>query len=62
MGLVLALAGGGAASALLFGLKPYDPLTLAFAAALLAAVALVASYVPARAASKIEPIVALRIE
>jgi len=47
---------------LLFGLKPYDPLTLAFAAALLAAVALVASYVPARAASKIEPIVALRIE
>ena len=61
-GLVLALAGGGAASALLFGLKPYDPLTLAFAAALLAAVALVASYLPARAASKIEPIVALRVE
>ncbi|MDP9323725.1 MAG: hypothetical protein M3P13_08820, partial [Acidobacteriota bacterium] len=61
-GLTLALAGGSAASTLLFGLKPNDPLTLALAAALLAAVALAASYVPARAASKIEPIVALRIE
>ncbi len=61
-GLALALAGGSAASTLLFGLKPDDPLTLACAAALLAAVALAASYLPARAASKIEPIVALRIE
>jgi putative ABC transport system permease protein len=62
VGIGLALAGGSAAAALLFGLKPYDPLTLAFAAALLSAVAFVASYVPARAASKIEPMVALRID
>jgi predicted permease len=61
-GLALALAGGSAASTLLFGLKPNDPLTLGFAAALLSAVALAASYLPARAASKIQPIVALRIE
>lgn len=61
-GIGLALAGGSAAAALLFGLKPYDPLTLAFAAALLSAVAFVASYVPARAAANIEPMVALRIE
>jgi putative ABC transport system permease protein len=61
-GIGLALAGGSAAAALLFGLKPYDPLTLAFAVALLSAVAFVASYVPARAAANIEPMVALRIE
>jgi len=62
VGIGLALAGGSAAAAWLFGLKPYDPLTLAFAAALLSAVTFVASYVPARAASKIEPMVALRID
>jgi ABC-type antimicrobial peptide transport system permease subunit len=61
-GILLTLAGGSAASALLFGLKPYDPLTLAFAAALLSAVAVAASYFPARAAAKIDPMVALRIE
>jgi putative ABC transport system permease protein len=61
-GIVLALAGGSAAGALLFGLEPYDPLTLAFAAALLSAVAIAASYFPARAAARIDPMVALRIE
>ena len=61
-GLLLALAGGRAAKALLFGLTPNDPLTLGVAVVGLAAVALVASYLPARVASRIEPTVALRVE
>jgi ABC-type antimicrobial peptide transport system permease subunit len=45
----LALWAGRAASSLLFGLKPYDPVTLAGAMALLAAVALAASCAPGAA-------------
>ena len=58
----LSLLAGRAASSLLFGLKPYDPLTLGAAAALLAAIAAVASFVPARRASKLDPMAALRYE
>jgi ABC-type antimicrobial peptide transport system permease subunit len=61
-GLLLARAGGRAAGTLLFGLTPNDPLTLGAAVVGLAAVALVASYLPARAASRIEPTAALRVE
>jgi len=46
----------------LFGLTPYDPVTLWCALALLAGVALVASYLPARRAMRIEPMIALRYE
>ncbi|MDR3699319.1 MAG: ABC transporter permease [Candidatus Sulfopaludibacter sp.] len=60
VGTGLALWAGRAAGALLFGLKPYDPTTLAFAAILLAAVALLASYIPALRASRMEPMSALR--
>jgi putative ABC transport system permease protein len=59
---VLSLAVGRAAEALLFGLKTYDPATFAAAAVLLAVVAMAASYVPARRAMKVDPIVALRYE
>jgi len=62
VGLLLALAGGRAVSSVLFGLKPYDPLTLAAAAALLAVVAAAASYLPARRATKVDPMTALRYE
>jgi len=61
-GAALALASGSAARRLLFGLESYDPLTLGASAAALAGIALAASYVPARTAARIEPIVALRTD
>jgi len=62
IGTGLSLWAGRAASALLFGLKPHDPVTLAGAIAVLAAVALMASYAPARRASRLDPMDALREE
>jgi len=61
-GAALALMAGRGASSLLFGLKPYDPLTLVVATALLAVIAALASFVPARRATKVDPMVALRYE
>src|SRR5579864_7967033 len=61
-GVVIALWAGRAASTLLFGLQPYDPVSMSSAVALLAAIALAASYGPARRAAALEPMVALRDE
>jgi ABC-type antimicrobial peptide transport system permease subunit len=61
-GTVSALAAAQSARALLFGLTPHDPLTLITAAAALAATAALASYLPARRASRLEPSEALRDE
>jgi ABC-type antimicrobial peptide transport system permease subunit len=47
-------------SGLLYGVKPGDPLTLVAVSALLIAVALLASYIPARQAAKVDPMVAIR--
>ena len=47
-------------AALLFGVGPRDPLTFAFVPAVLASVALVASFFPARRASRVDPVTALR--
>jgi putative ABC transport system permease protein len=61
-GLTLSLAGGRAASSLLFGMKPYDPVILGLAAALLALVAVAASCLPAYRAANLDPMAALREE
>jgi len=62
VGGLISLAAGRAAAALLYGLKSYDPLTFGLAAALLAAVAISASFIPARRAARVDPMVALRYE
>jgi putative ABC transport system permease protein len=49
-------------SGLLYGITPTDPLTLACVSAILAGIALLVSYIPARRAARIDPIVALRYE
>ena len=62
VGIPLALAGGRLASSMLYGVKSYDPWILAAAAGVLAACAFVAAFVPARRASKVDPLEALRYE
>src|SRR6266567_726301 len=59
LGIVLAVLAGRAASALLFGLKAWDLATLAFALALLSAIAVLASWIPALRASRLDPVAAL---
>jgi putative ABC transport system permease protein len=66
VGLALGLAGSLAATRLiamlLFGVKPADPLTFGAVTAILAIVTLAASYIPARRATRVDPMVALRYE
>jgi len=66
IGVVVGLLGAfGAArvlSQLLFGVAPSDPATYAMVAAALASVALLACLIPARRATRVDPIIALRYE
>jgi putative ABC transport system permease protein len=62
VGLVLSLALMWVLSSLLFAVRPYDPVSLAAAAAALALVALLACSIPAWRAARVDPLVALRYE
>jgi ABC-type antimicrobial peptide transport system permease subunit len=62
IGVPAALAGARLISAQLFETSPTDPVTLIAAAAILTLVALLAGYLPARRASRVNPLTALRYE
>jgi putative ABC transport system permease protein len=60
LGLIAAALGAGAIQSLLFDVEGLDPLTFAIAPVVLALAALLASYIPARRAARISPLLALR--
>jgi ABC-type antimicrobial peptide transport system permease subunit len=62
VGLAAALASARVLRQLLFGLEPHDPTTIAIAIALFSAMAALAGYLPARRATRVDPIIALRSE
>ena len=61
-GLILALAFGRVLASLLFGVTPRDPLTFLLTFGVLGGVALLAAWVPARQATHVNPMVAMRAE
>jgi predicted permease len=62
IGVPIALAADRLVSNMLFGLKPGDPITLVCATSVLLMVATIAGYLPARRASRVDPMIALRYE
>ncbi len=62
IGLVAAYAAAGLMSSLVVGVSTHDPMTFGVTAVVLGGIALVASYIPARRATRIDPLVALRTD
>ena len=62
IGIVLSLVSTRLMSTMLFGVGTADPLTLALTIIMLPAVVLLASYIPARRATRVDPMIALRYE
>ena len=62
VGVGSAVAAGQSLASLVFGVAVTDPITLATAAALLIAVSLLACYIPAQSATRLDPITVLRAE
>jgi ABC-type antimicrobial peptide transport system permease subunit len=62
IGSTLAVFASKWAASLLFELKPWDPVSIAVAVALLGSVSLLAAWIPARRASRVAPTIALRAE
>jgi predicted permease len=62
IGLIAAYSTAGLMRSLVVGVSPHDPLTFGGTAVVLGAIALVASYIPARRATRIDPLVALRTD
>jgi len=61
-GLLVAFGGAGMMKSLLYGVSASDPITFTCVALLLLSIALLACWVPARRASRVEPMIALRAE
>ena len=61
-GIAAAIVGARAVQTLLFNIAPTDPMTYVAITATLAIIALIASYLPARRATRINPMAALRAE
>jgi ABC-type antimicrobial peptide transport system permease subunit len=62
LGVLAALALAPLLKSLLYGVEPYDPWVLMAVAFVLCAVALLATYIPARRATRIDPVLTLRWE
>lgn len=62
LGVPIALAAARLATSLLYGIRPWDPLTFVFVPMLLVVVALIACWLPSRQASHVDPIAALRTD
>jgi ABC-type antimicrobial peptide transport system permease subunit len=60
LGMIGAIAMGEVVSSLLFGITPRDPLTLGVVVITLAAIATLASWLPARRAARVDPLIAMR--
>jgi ABC-type antimicrobial peptide transport system permease subunit len=62
VGLLLGLGVAKVAASMLYGVRPVDPASIIVTVALLGAAALLAGYLPARRAARVDPMVALRYE